>query len=482
MFAMGTAAGAAVESRFAVGRADGAERSLPRFRLWWRAMAELDTLLAQAAKAPKAVYLFIGEPFQTEAAARALIDTLVPPEKRSFSLEQIDGRSAPIGPILDSLRTPSLFGGTKLVWVREPSLFLSGEKRGDIAAALFTALDEERPLDAAEKLLVLAALAGWTQADFAAAEWGGLSKADHSAVFGRALEGNEAAAIDGLRGLCAERGLTVGAYRDESGQLEQFLAAGPPPGAVVCFTASTADRRKRVMKAVQQHGVVLELAVAHERSGALASESIDALIERSIGAAGKRLAPNARQLLHRRAGAHAGILAGELEKLVLYAGAAATIDEAAVRDSVRDLAESWIFDFTKALAQRQAAPAVGLLRNLFEQGEHPLRLLSVIARELRLLLLARDCLRGSLAGAWSARTTYNTFRDTLLPRLAEDEQAALGGLHPFVLYQCLQNAARTPVARLQRGILDLQALDIAFKSTPTDPRLRLEAFVLDFCR
>ena len=81
--------------------------------------ADIDALLAAAKKTPRAVYLFIGEPFQTEPAARALIDLLVPPDKRSFSLEQYDGRSTAIGPILDSLRTPSLFGGTKLIWVRE---------------------------------------------------------------------------------------------------------------------------------------------------------------------------------------------------------------------------------------------------------------------------------------------------------------------------------------------------------------------------
>ncbi|MDX2168663.1 MAG: DNA polymerase III subunit delta [Deltaproteobacteria bacterium] len=445
-------------------------------------MADLDALLAQAAQAPKPVYLFIGEPVQTEAAARALIDRLVPPEKRDFSLEQVDGRSAPIGPVLDSLRTPSLFGGTKLVWLREPTLFLSGDKRGDVTTALFAALDEDRALEAAEKLLVLAALAGWTQAQFAETSWAGASKSEQTAVFGRALESGEADAVDALRTLCAERGMTVSAFRDESGQLEQYLAAGPPPGTVLCCTASAADRRKRVLKAIEKAGVVHEFALARERSGALGVESVDALIEARLGGAGKRLTPGARQLLQRRAGAHAGALAGELDKLALYVGDAATIDEAAVRDSVRDLAESWIFDFTKALAQRQAAPAVGLLRDLFDQGEHPLRLLSVIARELRLLLLAHDCLRGSLAGAFSPRTNYNTFRDTLLPRLAEDEKAALGTLHPFVLYQCLQNASRTPPGRLRRAMLGLQALDIAFKSTPTDPRLRLEAFVLDFCR
>lgn len=443
---------------------------------------DLDALLAAATKAPRPVYLFIGEPFQTEPAARALIDLLVPPEKRSFSLEQYDGRATAIGPILDSLRTPSLFGGTKLVWVREPTLFLSGEKRGDISEALFTAVEEDRPLEAAEKLLVLAALAGWSQADFAAADWAALSGSDQTALLGRRLEPGEAETLDGLRALCAERGLTVSAFRDDSGQLEQYLGAGAPPQTVLVFTASAADKRKRLVKTIQHQGAVHEFTVQRERSGALSAESVDALIATVLGAAGKRLAPAARALLVQRAGAQAGVLAGELEKLCLYVGDAATIDEAAARDSVRDLAESWVFDFTKALAQRQAGAAVAQLRALFAQGEHPLRLLSLIARELRLLLLARDCLRGSLAGSWTPRTTYATFRDRLLPTLSEDEQAALGPLHPFVLYQCLQNASRTSAAHLQRAVLALQALDVAFKSTPTDPRIRLEAFVLDFCR
>ena len=443
--------------------------------------ADIDALLASAKKSPRAVYLFIGEPFQTEPAARALIDLLVPPDKRSFSLEQYDGRSTAIGPILDSLRTPSLFGGTKLIWVREPTLFLSGEKRGDLSDALFTAVDEERPLEAAEKLLVLAALAGWSQADFAAVDWSAMSGTDQSALLGRRLERGEAETLDVLRALCAERGLTVSAFRDDSGQLEQYLSA-PAPQTVLVFTASAADKRKRVVKTIQQHGAVHEFTVQRERSGALSAESVDALIASVLGAAGKRLAPTARQLLVQRAGTQAGVLAGELEKLVLYVGDAPTIDEAAVRDSVRDLAESWVFDFTKALAQRQAGAAVAQLRALFAQGEHPLRLLSLIARELRLLLLARDCLRGSLAASWTPRTQYAAFRDRLLPLLSEDEKAALGTLHPFVLYQCLQNASRTSGAHLQRAVLALQALDVAFKSTPTDPRIRLEAFVLDFCR
>jgi DNA polymerase-3 subunit delta len=427
------------------------------------------------------VYLLLGEPFQTESLARELIDVLVPPERRSFSLETYDGRTTPIGPILDSLRTPSLLPGTKVIWVREPTVFLAGEKRGDLADALFAAWEDERPIEAAESLLALVALAGWTQQQFAAAPWSGLPKADATALFGRALGPRDAEILDGVRAVCAERGLGVAAFRDDGSQLDAFLAAGVPPNSVLIFTCAAADRRKRVVKTIAAAGAVLELTVARERSGALTPESVDALIERVAGRAGKRVAPAARQLIQRRAGPQAGALAAELEKLCLYVGDAPSIEEADVRACLRDLGESWIFDFTKALAQRQAAAAVGLLRALFEQGEHPLRLLSVIARELRLLLLARDCLTGSLASTWTPRTQYTVFRDKLLPTLAESEREALGALHPYVLYQCLQNAARTSATALHRGILELQELDVALKSTAIDPRLRLEAFVLTMC-
>jgi DNA polymerase-3 subunit delta len=443
--------------------------------------SDADAILAAARQQPAPVYLLIGEPFQTEPVARGLIDLLVPAARRSFSLERYDGRGGSIAPILDSLRTPSLLPGTKVIWVREPTLFLSGEKRADLSEALFAAWDDERPVEAAEKLLVLAALAGWSNEELASAEWRTLSGSTATAVFGRAIGTREAEALDGIRAACAERGLSVAAFRDESGQLEAFLRAGPPPNSVLIFTAAAADRRKRVVKTIAETGVVAEFTVARERSGALSAESVDALVDRIAGAAGKRLAAAARELIHRRAGMHAGLLAAELEKLCLYVGEAPAISEADVRECVRDLAESWIFDFTKALAQRQAAPALSLLRALFEQGEHPLRLLSVIARELRILLLARDCLSGALAEQWTPRTPYTLFRDRLWPGVPDSEREALAALHPYVVYQSLQNASRTSAATLQHGILALQELDVAVKSTPADPRLRLEAFVLDMC-
>ncbi len=443
---------------------------------------DLASLVAAAARQPAPVYLFIGEPFQTEAAARRLIDVVVPIERRSFNLETYDGRTAAIGPILDSLRTPGMFPGTKLIWVREPALFLSGEKRSDLTDALFAAWREDRPAEAAEKLLFLAALAGWTQEQFTAADWVALSAAEVSAVFGRVLDGREREALDAVRAHCLENNLTVNAQRDDSGLLEAFLAAGVPPNSVLVFTAAAVDRRKRIVKAIHERGTVLEFTLARERSGALSAESVGQVIRQIMSGRGKRLTPAAQRLIEQQAGTDPAPLASELEKLCLYVGERATIAEEDVRACMRDLAGSWIFDFTKALAQRQAATALCLLRALYAQGEHPVRLLALIARELRLLLLARDCLTDTLAGVWSPGTPFAVFRDRLWPRLSEVQRDAFGGVHPYVVYLALQNASRTSTPALQRGLLRLHELDIKFKSGAGDPRLLLEAFVLELCR
>jgi DNA polymerase-3 subunit delta len=301
-------------------------------------------------------------------------------------------------------------------------------------------------------------------------------------MLGRTAEPEERQVLAAVCAYCMNRGLTVGSYRDESGLLEDFLARGMPPDAVLLLTAAAVDRRKRIFKTIGESGTVLELTLERERSGALSAASVDRVIDGALQRSGKRLAPDARRLVHQRSGVDAAALAIEVDKLCLYVGEAQEIGEEDVRQSFRDLAESWIFDFTKAFSQRDAGTAVRLLRGLFAQGEHPLRLLAMIARELRILLLARDCLSGSLAGKWNPRASFVTFRDHMWPEVAEEERQAFAGMHPYVVYLALQNAGRSDTAVLQRGILRLQQLDIKLKSSAGDPRILLEAFVLDLCR
>jgi DNA polymerase-3 subunit delta len=365
--------------------------------------------------------------------------------------------------------------------VRESTAFVSGEKRADIVDAMFAAWADEKKNPAAERLLVLAALAGWNQEKLLSLDWDALSASDARALFGRELNDEEASVAAAIRAHADERGMAVAAYRDESALLEEFVAAGVPADTVLIFTAATVDRRKRLFKTLQERGTFAEFEVTRERSGALTTESVDQFVADALARAGKGATPGARRLITRRAGADPGALRMELEKLCLYVGDAAQIDEKDVIASFRDLAESWIFDFTRALSQGQAGAALSLLRGLFAQGEPPLRLLALIARELRMLLVARDCLADSLRSAWTARLPFAQFRDRVLPALRDDEREAFAGAHPFAIYLSLQNAARASTRGLQRALLELQEIDVALKSTRTDPQMRLEAFVLTLC-
>ena len=443
---------------------------------------DLKALCAQARKQPRPVYLLLGESVTTGTAAHALIDVLVPAASRDFNLELYDGRTTAITQVLDSLRMRGLFPGTKVVWVRETPVFVSAEKKSDLTAAMLEAIEDERRDEAAGRLLTLLAMAGWTHEQFQTEPLDRLPASTVKDCFGGELEPGQLSALAALQSYCRERDLTISAYHDESEVLLQFLERGMPPQTVLVFSTPAADARKRVFKKLQALGAVVDLRVERERSGALSREGVAESCRTIAAGFALRIEPAALEVIVARAGADPAALAMEMEKLCLYVGDAKMITAADVRSAFRDMAESWIFDFTSALAAGQAATAIPLLRDLLAQGDHPLRLLAMIAREVRLLLSARDCLDGPLAGKWRSGVSYATFQSRLQPALGELGEAAFGKMHPFRIYKYLGDAARLSAARLRRALIDLADLDNKFKTSRGDPAILLETFVLDLCR
>jgi len=176
------------------------------------------------------------------------------------------------------------------------------------------------------------------------------------------------------------------------------------------------------------------------------------------------------------------LVTSEMEKLCLYVGERPLIGVDDVRLVFRDMAESWIFDFTSALAGCQLAQALPLLRGLLAQGEPPLRLLAMVARELRLLLVARECLDDTLAGKWRPELNFSAFQARVLPHLDAATRESFGNVHPFVLYRRFQDAARVSGNALRRALIRVSDIDLQLKSSRNDPALLLEGFVLDWCR
>jgi DNA polymerase-3 subunit delta len=100
-----------------------------------RFVAEIKT--AAASRAPlRAGYVFAGdEVFLYERCRRALVDSLIDPTLREFSLSDLDLAETSIFHVLDLARTPSLMAPFQVIFVRNlKTLYTRGAKKEEFAA------------------------------------------------------------------------------------------------------------------------------------------------------------------------------------------------------------------------------------------------------------------------------------------------------------------------------------------------------------
>jgi DNA polymerase-3 subunit delta len=115
----------------------------------------------------------------------------------------------------------------------------------------------------------------------------------------------------------------------------------------------------------------------------------DRAVQRGIS-----IEPRAIEALCDLTGANLRALATELDKLAMYAGARAiTADD--VRLLTPQAREEKIFDVVDAVVEGRAADALRLVRRMSEDGsETPLHLLSMIARQVRMMVRAAELIEG----------------------------------------------------------------------------------------
>ena len=115
-------------------------------------------------------------------------------------------------------------------------------------------------------------------------------------------------------------------------------------------------------------------------------------IQQQVRARKINIEPRAIQLLAGYVGNNLRQLDNELEKLSLYAGdRAVSADD--VNLMVSDASEAMIWNLTDALSQRNPAKAMHALHALRRGDAHPIYLLTMIARQYRVILKVKDAMR-----------------------------------------------------------------------------------------
>jgi DNA polymerase-3 subunit delta len=160
------------------------------------------------------------------------------------------------------------------------------------------------------------------------------------------------------------------------------LAKEGLPGTVLVLRAPTAGRQAKFLTEVGKLANVVRVAK-------LKPSERRAWAKAELRELGRRADERAVAAILELVGADLRELAGAVAKLHLAVPPPAPITEPLVRDHLTAAAERTVFEMTDAVFSGDAATALDYLAALFEQKEDPMRLLSLIAGQVRRLLQIR---------------------------------------------------------------------------------------------
>jgi DNA polymerase III subunit delta len=125
----------------------------------------------------------------------------------------------------------------------------------------------------------------------------------------------------------------------------------------------------------------------------LKGKGVEAWIRQRVKKQGGNITPQAVSVLAELVGGDLWAMDGEIQKLLLY-GRERPINEDDVRKLVSCVQEANIFALVDAVAEGRTEQAQKILHRLYDEGETPIHILTMITRQFRLIALAIDLRKG----------------------------------------------------------------------------------------
>ncbi len=436
------------------------------------------------------VYLLHGDEFLAKEGAKAIVEALVPRDQQSLSVETIV-EDRDLGSLPIRMNTLPLFGGTKVVVVFDSKAFVSGQSLETLARRSLEAW-QARDTDRAVRLLlqgVAAAGAGEGWLDRAAR--GEITDAAWSQVVSVERDQEAEQWLREIAG-CAladriEIPETPGAGLAR--MYEEIIQRGIPSEVSLILTAEVVDERRALFKKISAIGSIIDCGIGSRRAWdtQMNPEAARAKIREMVAAAGKSIDEEALTGIVTRTGSSMRGLVSEMEKALLYIGTRPTVTSADVREVLRNSREANVFDLTNAVSGRDAGTALQAFRSLVTQREPVLRILALLAGEVRNLIVARAVLEGRLGGRLDPGVTFEIFRSRILPRLRQEIEgddgsaAKLLTMNPFRAFTLARAASRFSAQGLLGALEAVHDADLTLKTSGQSESLIMEQLLIRLC-
>jgi len=432
-------------------------------------------------------YLLYGqEDYLIKEALNKIIEGALPANDRDLNLFFMDGENEDIDALCDTILTPPLIPGKKVVVLRNTRLFQSRNILPEILQKVRNYLEND-PDTAVKYFTQFMRITGWNLDELSDDGWKRITDDEWQKIVEGDSGHDRETWLPAIIEIAIRRGIGTTEKRDDTERLEGVLKSSIPEGNHLIITAETVDKRKRLFKVISETGMVLHFSPVkgESRQKNVLMDTARDLLAKS----GKKLSPRAWIAVGRKTGFTLADSMGALEMLITYTGERTLIEEADVEEVIGKTKEDTVFDLTGAIADKNLAKALVSLKDLFDQGVNHVLILSMIAREIRFLLHAKTFIKTGKITSFHQNMEYDAFQKSVYPLIQalhndkgkRGSKSALGTQHPYVIYHALKNSHSFVYELLVTYLEDLVEMDMAFKTTAKDPKFLLERFIVNVC-
>ena len=259
--------------------------------------------------------------------------------------------------------------------------------------------------------------------------------------------------VEGLLERFDQSAATKRAELSEWQRFIDFIPAKPPTTILVLVDGKLAKSNPLLSKMAKTSKV--------QEFPPLKGTGLQQWIQARVAAHARGISPRAVRQLTDTAGEDLWVLANEIEKLSLYAKGR-QIEEEDVRRVTSSAREASIFAMVDAIAEKRLPAAMRLLHQLLTEGTPPTHLLTMMSRQVRLMVQAKELSRQT--------------------RLSSDEKRVqLGVSWNYPVDKLLSQSADHSKERLVAIYEKILETDLAIKTGKWPDELALDLLVADVC-
>jgi len=274
---------------------------------------------------------------------------------------------------------------------------------------------------------------------------------------------------------------------DAAGMFVQAYEGGIPQDNTLVLLAEAVDKRKRLYKYIQEHGVILDLAVDSGGSAAAKRDQekiLKELIRNTLAKYDKEIDPNTLPVFLERVGFHPVAAVMESEKLALYVADRETITRDDIDAIIGRTREEALYELTESVTSGKLEDGLLILAHLQDNGVHGLAILATLRNHIKKLLLIRS-FQGLESPTYTQSISYQVFQKSYLPKLKEDREEwsnLLWKIHPYALFMLFRQAKQFRCEDLQDRLKEVLAAEYRMKSSSVDSRLIMDNLLFSLMR